>query len=633
MTEKVTHLTYEALKSMVEYQDNTTQYCVQILNIVFQDDMKSKNGILYQCICSDGFAKMKMHILNLSPSILANISKLNPIIRILELKLSQPFFIVIKHEVLYLDKCQVGQPLDYEEFKRMNYTNPNGNNEIQFPRAPHVLHINSNKKQSMLPQQQQKQINDFMNQDQQQTKSGVKLSIQQKQSQIKQAPQFVENQIYQPPSDINLLKISELYPGMRGFKIKGRITSKTDITQFKNGKGYLFTIEIIDSDKQTIQGVFFNKLCDKFYDFIDIGKVYYFENASVKTNRYSSKNQNQSDYQIHFEDFSKISIAQDDEEIDTFAYQIKTIEDVDNLSLDEKCDVLGVIIDIKPTTQIMTKSNENRSKKNITLYDQTQRGIDIVLWGQQAEKWQFQKDEIVAFRGLKISDYQMVRNLTVTNSTIYEKNLSNLKKINGFQEFYEFYSKNKDFLETKPKESRKKFPLSYIEQIKKDFEGIRNIKFVKFYEIKAYITNIFTKLLYYEGCENCKRKVVYIQQTKLYHCQSCNQNFDQPSYKYMFNAKIADTTGNLSVSVANDQGQQILQLSCDEFQKKSQVDKDNYVKRANFQQFRFLIIGKVETYNDEIRPRYYISTFIQDDIVSDNEELYNQIKQMLSQNY
>lgn len=62
-----------------------------------------------------------------------------------------------------------------------------------------------------------------------------------------------------------------------------------------------------------------------------------------------------------------------------------------------------------------------------------------------------------------MTDYLMVRSLTVTNSTIYEKDLSNLEKINGFQEFYEFYSKNKDFIESKPKESKKKFALSHIE--------------------------------------------------------------------------------------------------------------------------------------------------------------------------
>ncbi|CAD8057033.1 unnamed protein product [Paramecium primaurelia] len=626
MTERVTHLTYEALKSMKEQRNDTIKYCVQILEIEQKNDMNTKNGTLYSCICSDGFAKMNMLILNLSPSILINISKMKPIIRILELKIKQTYYIVTNYEVLYLDKIQVGQPLPYDDYRKMNFTNPNGNNEIQLPKAPHLFQINEHKKQSIQLQQQQKYEND--NFDQMQTKSGIKLSINQKQQQFKP----IENQLYQSPSDQNILKISELYPGMRGFKIKGRVIQKSDITPFKNNKGHLFTIEIIDSEKQTISGVFFNTICEKFYDQIEIGKVYYFENGQVKTNRYSTKNKNQSDYQLHFESFSKISLTQDDKDIDVFSFQIKTIEDIDKLQIDDKCDVLGVIIDIKPMIQIMTKSNENKSKKNITLYDQTQRGIDISLWGSQAEKWQFQKDEIVAFRGLKVTDYQTVRSLTVTNSTIYEKDLSRLEKINGFQEFYEFYCQNKDFLESKPKESKKKFALSYIEQIKKDFEGIRDNKLVKFYEIKAFITNIFTKQLYYEACENCKRKIIYIQQKKQYNCQNCNINYDKPCYKYMFNAKIADTTGNLIAIVPNDQGQQILQISCEEFQKRSQIEKDDYIKRANFQQQRFLIVAKIETYNDENRPKFYITSIIQDDVNSDNEELYNQIKQMLDQN-
>ncbi|CAD8152671.1 unnamed protein product [Paramecium pentaurelia] len=627
MAEKITHLTFDALKSIVENKDGTTQYYVQILNVEAKSDIILKSGSMSQCTCSDGFAKMKMQILNLSPSTLASISKYKPIIKIQGLMMKSSFYIITKHEVIYLDKGPVGQPYEYDEYKQMNYTNPNGNTEIQFAKAPHTLSLNSNKKQSILLQQS-KQTNENINSDQQQGKSAIKLSIQQKQQQSKPAIQKIEHQNQYPTSDQNLLKISELYPGMRGFKIKGRITTKTDITQFKSGKGNLFSIEIIDSEKSTIQGVFFNAQCDRFYKEIEIGKVYYFENGQVKTNRYSSKNQNQSEYQIHFEEASKISQALEDQQIDAFPFNITTIGDIDNLQLDDKCDVLGVITEVKPLTQITTKSGENKAKKNITIFDQTQRGIDIVLWGTQAEKWQFQKDEIVAFRGLKVTDYQAIRSLTVTNSTTYEKDISKLQKINKFLEFSQFYNENKDFIESKPKESKKKFALSYIEQIKKDFEGQRNNKLTKFYEIKAYITTIFSKSMFYTACENCKRKVTEVPQTKLYHCQNCNQNYPIPSYKYFFSAKIADTTGNLTVNVSNDQGQSILKLACEDFVKQNQ--REDIIKRATFQQFRFLIIAKMETYNDEIKPRFQVQSIIQDDVVSDNEELYNQIQQMLN---
>ncbi|CAD8063102.1 unnamed protein product [Paramecium sonneborni] len=635
MSEKVTQLTNGAIRSIIENYDSTTQYYVQILKIENNCDTNAKFGTVSQCVCSDGFAKMNLHILNLSPSITSNISKQNPIIQILELKRSKSFFLVTKHEVIYLDKSQIGQPIDYEEYKKQNYTNPNGDREIQFAKAPYKLQVNSNKKQSSIKQeefQQQIQQNENIDIDQQQAKSGVKLSNQQKQLQYKPPIQKIENQIYQQPNDQDLLKISELYPGMRGFKIKGRITSKSDITPFKSGKGKLFSIEIIDADKSTIQGIFFNQACDKFFDKVEIGKVYYFENGQIKTNRYSSKNQAQSDYQIHFEDFSKISDAKEDKEIDIFPYQIKKIEEIDSLQVDDKCDVLGVIIDIKPLTHIMTKSNENKAKKNITLYDQSGRGIDVVIWGTQAERWQFQKDDIVAFRGLKITDYQTIRSLTVTNQTIYEKKQSNLEKINGFQEFYEFYSQNKDFIEQKPKESKKKFALSYIEQIKKDFEGTRDNKPTKFYEIRAYLTTIFNKPLFYEGCDICKRKINFIPQTKQYHCQNCDQNFDKPSFKYIFNAKIADTTGNLIVSVSNEIGERILKVSCNDFQKKSDSEKSDCLKRANYQEYRFLIVAKMETYNDERRARYQISSIIQDEIVEDNQELYKSIMQILNTN-
>lgn len=51
---------------------------------------------------------MKMHFINLSPSVITNISKYKPIIRIQELKMKNSFYIVTKHEVIYLDKGLVG---------------------------------------------------------------------------------------------------------------------------------------------------------------------------------------------------------------------------------------------------------------------------------------------------------------------------------------------------------------------------------------------------------------------------------------------------------------------------------------------------------------------------------------------
>ena len=82
MIDKVSHLSHGALKNIVENQDGTTQYCVQILSIDTTSDMKTKTGPLSLCVCSDGFAKMKIHILNLSPSTSSIISKFKPIIRI-----------------------------------------------------------------------------------------------------------------------------------------------------------------------------------------------------------------------------------------------------------------------------------------------------------------------------------------------------------------------------------------------------------------------------------------------------------------------------------------------------------------------------------------------------------------------
>lgn len=76
---------------------------------------------------------------------------------------------------------------------------------------------------------------------------------------------------------------------MPSFRLKGRVLSKSDKTNFKNNNGQFFKIEIMDREKMTIQGIFFKEACDKFFDLISVGKIYSFENGTVKTNKFSSK--------------------------------------------------------------------------------------------------------------------------------------------------------------------------------------------------------------------------------------------------------------------------------------------------------------------------------------------------------
>jgi len=56
------------------------------------------------------------------------------------------------------------------------------------------------------------------------------------------------------------------------------------IRSFKNwyGEGKFFTIFLLDKASSEIEGMFFNDLCDHFYNRIQRGNIYTFQGGSIR---------------------------------------------------------------------------------------------------------------------------------------------------------------------------------------------------------------------------------------------------------------------------------------------------------------------------------------------------------------
>jgi replication factor A1 len=91
--------------------------------------------------------------------------------------------------------------------------------------------------------------------------------------------------------------------------IKARVTSKTDIKTWANAKneGRLFSCNLIDETGE-IRMTGFTDSVDKFYDMIDVGKVYFISNAAVKVAKRQFNNV-KNDYEIHLDQNSVIQLV------------------------------------------------------------------------------------------------------------------------------------------------------------------------------------------------------------------------------------------------------------------------------------------------------------------------------------
>ena len=68
-------------------------------------------------------------------------------------------------------------------------------------------------------------------------------------------------------------------------------------------------------------------------------------------------------------------------------------------------DVIAVVHSVGELGSINTKQGKPFSKRELTLADRSGYSCRCTLWGKQAEQWNHNDNPVVAFKGLKLSDF------------------------------------------------------------------------------------------------------------------------------------------------------------------------------------------------------------------------------------
>merc|ERR1719507_2929920 len=100
--------------------------------------------------------------------------------------------------------------------------------------------------------------------------------------------------------------IVSLTPYQNKWTIKARVTNKSDIRKWSNsrGEGHLFSMDLIDGSGE-IRATAFKEQCDKFYNMIEVGKLYYISSCQLKTaNRQFSTLNNE--YEMTFRESTEV---------------------------------------------------------------------------------------------------------------------------------------------------------------------------------------------------------------------------------------------------------------------------------------------------------------------------------------
>ncbi|OWM65228.1 replication protein A 70 kDa DNA-binding subunit B [Punica granatum] len=438
-----------------------------------------------------------------------------------------------------------------------------------------------------------------------------------------------------------------LNPYQGNWTIKVRVTNKGSMRTYRNarGEGCVFNVELTDEDGTQIQATMFKEAAKKFYDKLEMGKVYYISKGTLKVANKQFKTV-QNDYEMTLNEYSEVEEARNEE---TFIPETKfNVVPIDMLGsyVDGKdlVDIVGVVQSVSPTMSIRRKTNnETIPKRDIVVADETKKMVVVSLWNDLATGVGQElldivdQSPIVAIKSLKVGDFQGVSLSTLSRSVVMvNPDIAEAKKLRSW-----FDSEGKG-TSMAPVGSGVIAPgrggarSMYSDRVFiSHITGNQSVGEDKpaYFNIRAFITFIKPdQPMWYRACKTCNKKVTEAIGSGFW-CEGCQKNDESCSLRYIMALKVTDASGDAWLSTFNEEAENIIGCSADELdQLKSQDSEDNQylmtLKQATWVPRLFRVSVALHEYNNERRQRITVRAVTPVDFVAESRYLLEEISKM-----
>ncbi|CAN6274235.1 unnamed protein product [Urochloa humidicola] len=400
--------------------------------------------------------------------------------------------------------------------------------------------------------------------------------------------------------------------------IKARVTAKGEIRRYHNAKGdgKVFSFDLLDSDGSEIRATCFNALVDRFYETVEVGKVYVVSRGSLKPARKDYNHLN-NEWEIFLESQSTIELCPDENSsIPAMRFSFTSIDKIEDSENNAIVDVIGVVTSVNPSTTIQRKNGMETQKRTISLKDMSGRSVEVTMWGDFCNREGLQLQEMVecgaypvlAVKAGRVNDYSGKSVGTISSSQLLIN--PDLVEAHNLRQWFDCGGRDASTQsisrEFTPAASRNEIRKT-VAQLKDDGLGMGDKP--DWVTVKATVVFFKTDSFCYTACPNmigdkqCNKKVTKSGSGN-WLCDKCNQEFPECDYKYLLQLQIQDHSGTAWATAFQEPGQELLGCSARElymFKENGDPRYTDVLLQGLYHQYFLRLKVKEETFGDERR--------------------------------
>lgn len=212
-------------------------------------------------------------------------------------------------------------------------------------------------------------------------------------------------------------------------------------------------------------------------------------------------------------------------------YNFVQLSELESIQNDGIIDVIGVIKEVGEVASIQSKTTQKSyTKRDVTLVDKSGYSARITIWGNTAETWETQPDEIVAFKGVKVSEYNG-RSLGMLHSSSMTVN-PDIDESHALRGWYDGQGRGETFQSHYAGSSalRTNDPYKTLAQIRDENLGMGEEADI--FTTKTTIVYIKNENFSYPACltPKCNKKVTELSEGQ-WKCEKCDITHPRPQHR------------------------------------------------------------------------------------------------------